>query len=137
MMSYDCAAHERVCIKAGSQSDARPCVALIRGKSWDFLTTRRKNATQGSARIGPESILASYCVSTSVEAKATQRNALYCEPAFTRVHAIMLRPCCPGQNRLIFFSFFEAARAVLFHATAIHCHHGRDIEDPSFFVLER
>ena len=83
-MMYDCAAHERVCIKAGSQSDARPCVALIREthkfitkKVGDFLTTRRKNVTQGSARIGPESILASYCVFTSVEAKATQRNALY------------------------------------------------------------
>ena len=66
--------------------------------------------------------------------------------AHTRVHAIMLytsvyHPCtvpCPGQNRIFLFfegSFLEAARAVLFHATAIHCHHGRDIEDPSFFVL--
>ena len=54
-------------LKAGSQSDARPCVALIREthkfitkKVGDFLTLRRKNATQGSARIEHESILASY-----------------------------------------------------------------------------
>ena len=72
-------------LKAGSQSDARPGVALIREthkfitkKVGDFLTTRHKNATQGSARIGSESILALYCVSTSVDAKATQRNALIC-----------------------------------------------------------
>ena len=72
-------------LKAGSQSDTRHCVTLIREmhkfitkKAGDFLMTSRKNATQGSARIGPESILASYCVSTSVDAKATQRNALFC-----------------------------------------------------------
>ena len=34
-------------------------------------------------------------------------------------------------------SFLEAPRAVLFHATAIHCHYGIDIEDASFLVLER
>ena len=34
-------------------------------------------------------------------------------------------------------SFLEAPRAVLFHATAMYCHYGRDIEDASFFVLER
>ena len=34
-------------------------------------------------------------------------------------------------------SFLEAPRAVLFHATAIQCHHGIDIEDASFFVLEQ
>ena len=34
-------------------------------------------------------------------------------------------------------SFLEAPRAVLFHATAIHCHYGKDIEDASFFILER
>ena len=32
-------------------------------------------------------------------------------------------------------SFLEAAQAVLFHTNAIHFHHGRDIEDPSFFIL--
>ena len=68
-------------VKAGSQSDARPCVALIREthiqKVRDFLTIRRKNATQGNARIGSESILASCFVSTSIYAKATQRNALF------------------------------------------------------------
>ena len=41
------------------------------------MTTRRKKAMQGNARIGFESILASYYVSTSVDAKATQRNALF------------------------------------------------------------
>ena len=65
-------------IKAGSQSDARPCVALIREahkfitkESQGFLTTRRKNATQGNAKIGFESILALCCISTSVDAKTT------------------------------------------------------------------
>ena len=33
-------------------------------------------------------------------------------------------------------SFLAAPRAVLFHATAIHCHYGKDIEDALFFVLE-
>ena len=71
-------------IKAGSQRDARPCVALIREthkfitkKSRGFLTTRRTNVTQGNARIGSESILALCCVSTSVDVKTTQRNALF------------------------------------------------------------
>ena len=70
-------------VKAGSQSDTRPYVALIcethkfiTKKVGGFLTTRRKNATQGNARIGSESILASCCVSTSVDMKMTQRNAL-------------------------------------------------------------
>ena len=72
-----------IIIKAGSQSDARPCVALIHETHkfitkivGSFLMTRRKNATQGNARIGSESILASYCISTNVDAKMTQRNAL-------------------------------------------------------------
>ena len=46
------------------------------------------------------------------------------------------------RTELIFFfflvfegSFLEAAQAVLFHTNAIHFHHGRDIEDPSFFIL--
>ena len=52
-----------------------------------FLAIRRKDPTQRNARIGSESILASRCVSTSVDAKATQRNATHClashcEPAF-------------------------------------------------------
>ena len=71
-------------VKAGSQSDAKPCVALVREthkfitkKVGGFLTTRHKNATQGNTRIGAESILASYCVSTSVDVKTTQRNALF------------------------------------------------------------
>ena len=33
--------------------------------------------------------------------------------------------------------FLEAPQAVMFHATAIHCHYGIDIEDASFLVLER
>ena len=56
---------------ARSQSDAKPCVALIREmhkfitkKVGGFLTTTRKNA-----RMGSESILASCCVSTA----STQR----------------------------------------------------------------
>ena len=31
-------------------------------------------------------------------------------------------------------SFLEAPWAVLFHATAMHCHHGMDIDDASCFV---
>ena len=31
--------------------------------------------------------------------------------------------------------FLEAPRAVLFHATAIHCHDGMDHDDASVFVL--
>ena len=65
----------------------------------------------------------------------------------TRVYAIIsytsAYPCTapyPGQNEFFFVfegSFLKAPRAVLFHATAIHCHHGIDIEDASFSVLER
>ena len=40
--------------------------------------TRHKNATQGSAQIGPESILALYCISTNVDVKAAQHNTLFC-----------------------------------------------------------
>ena len=71
-------------LKASSQSDARPCIALIREthkyitkKVGGFLTTRRKNATQANVRIGSESILASCYVSTSVDTKITQHNALF------------------------------------------------------------
>ena len=71
-------------VKAGSQSDARPCVALIHETHkfitktvGDFLTTRRKNAVQRNARKGTESILVSCCISTSVDAKMTQRNTLF------------------------------------------------------------
>ena len=79
-------------LKAGSKSDTRPCVALIRKmqkiitkKVGGFLTTRRKNATQGNARIGSESILASCCVSTSVDntCNVTHCLASYYEPAFS------------------------------------------------------
>ena len=68
----------------GSQSDARPCVVLIREthkfiteKIGGFLTTRCKNVMQGNATIGSKSILASCCVSTSVDAKMIQHNALF------------------------------------------------------------
>ena len=71
-------------IKAGSQSDARPCIALTREtqkfitkKIGDFLMIRCKNAAQGNARIGSESILVLRCVSTSVDVKAMQCNALF------------------------------------------------------------
>ena len=35
-----------------------------------------------------------------------------------------------------YYSILKAARAVLFHATNIHCHHSRGIMDPSFYILE-
>ena len=40
-------------------------------------------------------------------------------------------------NFFIFFDslFLETLRAVLFHTTAIHYHHGMDFDDTSFFVL--
>ena len=38
---------------------------------------RGKNPMQGNTRRGSESILASCCISTSVNAKAMQRNALF------------------------------------------------------------
>ena len=44
-----------------------------------------------------------------------------------------------GQTGLFSFfdgSYLEAPTAVLFHATAIHCHDGIQIADASFFVLE-
>ena len=43
-----------------------------------------------------------------------------------------------GQNKFLSFSksCFEAPQLVLFHGTAVHFHHGRDIEDATFFVLE-
>ena len=83
-------------IKADSQSDARHCVTLIceihkfftkkRRGGGGFLTTRCKNAMQRNAWIGSESILASCYISTSINAKTMQSNALfklasYCEPA--------------------------------------------------------
>ena len=38
---------------------------------------------------------------------------------------------------IIYVCCLKVPRAVLFHATAIHCHYGIDIEDASFLVLER
>ena len=71
-------------VKAGSQCDTRPYIVLIRETHKfiiqnveDFLTTRHKNATQGNTTIGSKSILASCCISTSVDAKMTQCNALF------------------------------------------------------------
>ena len=71
-------------LKPGSQSDAIPCIVLIHEmhkfiikKVGDFLTTRHKVAVQGNTRIASESILASCYISTSVDAKATQCNALF------------------------------------------------------------
>ena len=61
------------------------------------------------------------------------------------IHDIRIRPyiCVPrpypGQNGFFSFfegSFLEAPRAVLFHTTVVHCHHGIDIKDASLFVLE-
>ena len=71
-------------VKASSQSVVRPCVMLIREthkfitkKIRGLLMTRCKNTMQGNARIGSKSILASCCISTSVDARTTQRNALF------------------------------------------------------------
>ena len=67
-----------ISLKAGSQCDARPCVALICEflvKSFsDFVVIGCKDTMQRNARIGSESILALHCVATSVNAKAMQRN---------------------------------------------------------------
>ena len=55
------------------------------------------------------------------------------------VYVCIIYPPYPGQNTFFSFSkadFFEVPRTVLFHTTAIHCHHGRDIEDALFFVME-
>ena len=85
-------------VKASSQSDARPCVALIREmhkfitkKFGGFLTTWYKNAMQGNARIGSESILVSCCVSTSIDAKTTQHNALFSVVLWTGLKPIRLQ----------------------------------------------
>ena len=45
--------------------------------------TRRKIATQGNVRIGFESILTLFCVSTSADTKTTHCLASYCEPALS------------------------------------------------------
>ena len=56
---------------------------------------------------------------------------------YVRISIRVPRPTQDRMNFLVFEgSFLEAPRAVLFHATAIHCHYGIDIEDASFFVLE-
>ena len=31
--------------------------------------------------------------------------------------------------------FLEAPQVVLFHATALHCHHGMDVDKASLFVI--
>lgn len=51
-----------------------------------------------------------------------------------------IRVLCPAMERIDFFLFFEGpflevARAVLFHGIAIHCHHYKDVNDPSFFLF--
>ena len=62
-------------VKAGLQYDAAPCVAFVgETRNFDFLVIRHKNVMQRNARIESESILASRCVGTSVDAKVTQRN---------------------------------------------------------------
>ena len=67
-------------VKAGSQCDARPCVALILicetlVKNFnDFFAIRPKDATQRNAKIGFESILVLRCIATSINVKTTQRS---------------------------------------------------------------
>ena len=80
-------------LRPGSQSDARPCIALIREthkfitkKAGDFLTTKCKNATQRNVRIRSESILALCCVLTRRRRNATHCLASYCKLAFTVLH---------------------------------------------------
>ena len=60
-----------------------------------------------------------------------------------RGYTLVIRPYnCPciapylGQNEFFEGWFLKALQAVLFHATAIHCHHGMDVNKASFFVLE-
>ena len=89
-------------LKASSQSDATPCIALIREthkfvteKVGGFLTTRRKNATRGNARIGSKSILMSCCflrASMQIRHNATHCLASYCEPALRAM--ISKDVCC-------------------------------------------
>ena len=56
---------------------------------------------------------------------------------YTSVNASAYR-ALPKHNELFQFfdgSFLEASKAVPFHTTATHCHHGMDFVDTSFFVL--
>ena len=83
-------------LKAGSHGDAIIFVALIcethkfiTKKVGGFLTTWRKNATQGDARMGSKSSLASCCVYTSVDTKTTQRNALFSVVLWTDLNSEM------------------------------------------------
>ena len=62
---------------------------------------------------------------------------LYAMILYTSVNASACR-ALPKHNELFQFfdgSFLEASKAVLFRATAIHCHHGMDFVDASFFIL--
>ena len=53
----------------------------------------------------------------------------------------MLHVPRPAEDRIDFShfkgTFLEAARAVLFHTTAIVYHHGRDIKNPLFLLWNR
>ena len=53
-------------------------------------------------------------------------------------NVVYIYPCIVPSPGFSFFKglFLEAAWVVLFYTTAIH-HHGRDIEDPLLFILER
>ena len=62
---------------------------------------------------------------------------LYAMILYMSVNASAYR-ALPRKNELFQFfngSFLKASKAVLFDATAIHCHHGMDLVDASFFVL--
>ena len=62
---------------------------------------------------------------------------LYAMILYTSVNASAYRALPKHDELFQFFdgSFLEASKAVPFHATAIHCHHGMDFADASFFVL--
>ena len=92
--------HARVGIKAGSQYDAKQCVALCRVR----VDTCR-NTTRHQDRLGSYPCVSLRCTLASGRQEtpdffsnkfvrftnnATQGLVSLCEPAFTRVHAIML-----------------------------------------------
>ena len=97
-----------VCVKVGSQCDGRPCIALICEKQnflirkfSDFLAIRHKDATQRNTRIESESILASDCVATSVN--AMHGIASYCEPTLKLFYNnIIMTKIISMQNWLVF-----------------------------------
>ena len=64
---------------------------------------------------------------------------IYAIMLYTSVYLSVYRALPRTESIFLIFqgSFLKAAQAVLFHTTAVDCNHGRNIEDPSFFILER